>query len=64
MNYALILAISGEAITEFEKVREAISYQDKFDEGGYKELFPQLRHAPDTYIASWDDVRGWINIQE
>ena len=64
MNYALMLSISDEAITEFERVREAITYQDKFDNGGYKEFFPQLNHAPDTYIASWDDVRGWVNIQE
>lgn len=64
MDYALVLAISDEAIQEFKTIDAARTYKEGFDEQGWKDIFPHLSKAPATYVGEWNDVSGWHPIKE
>ena len=63
MNYALVLAVSNEAILEFRTAKEAIDFHERFEDGAWKEVFPHLSKAPETYVGSWDSVKGWVRLR-
>lgn len=63
MNYALVLAVSNEAILEFRTAKEAVDFQERLENGMWKEVFPHLSKAPETYVGSWDSVKGWVRLR-
>ena len=63
MNYALVLAVSNEAILEFRTAEEAVDFQERLENGIWKDLFPYLYKAPETYVGSWDSVKGWVRLR-